>query len=222
MMKRLPVALLGMLMGAAACGGSSLVSAPQAEVCLEGRDGRRFCMYQFEASRRDATADDPGLQSSGAPQSSADKLPWTGVTWSEAKAACEAADRRLCERAEWLDACDGAVGEDEGTRYTYGDERNAAACRADDAETCCNTGNGGVAATGRFLGCRPEAHEIFDLSGNVWEWTGNEVGEARARGGAWPSTQRHECRSGDAALLEFSIQDQSDELGFRCCRDLSE
>lgn len=177
------------------------------EVCFVRRDGQTVCMETYEAARFDASADGEGT-SLDRPISAQGVLPWTNITWSAALAACREKGKRLCNADEWLDACDGVVGESVGTVYTYGDERDPSKC---------NAAGGAVVATGSFPACQ-SLLGLFDMSGNVWEWTGNDAETARARGGSFRSSQEHRCLGGDATM-RFLLEEKSGEVGFRCCRD---
>ena len=70
-------------------------------------------VYQYEASRPDATAISPGSQATRA-CSNAGVLPWSNVTLAQAQAACAAIKNaagtsigRLCTAWEWQEACNG-------------------------------------------------------------------------------------------------------------------
>ncbi len=178
------------------------------EICFTRRDGAGICIETYEASRRDATDTSPGV-SDEPPRSFASRRPWVEITWSAARDACLAKGRRLCERDEWFDACSGAVGEGNGTRYPYGAELDEAVCNVTGTEPV---------AGGSFAGC-VSGFGAFDLAGNVWEWTGNSEAAAVARGGGFRSSVAHECRSGDD-LRRFDPRQANVEVGFRCCRDV--
>lgn len=201
--------VVGVLAATAACGEEEPnIGSPDKEVCLLRADGTtRYCIDTYEASRSDATATEPGTASMAAPRSLDGRLPWAQLTWSEARAACQLRGRRLCERDEWLDACDGVAGPG-GALYTYGDTL---------AADTCNTGGAGVEAGGARAGCKSSG-AVFDLSGNVREWTGNVKAAAAARGGSFRSSTTHECTSGDTAQLQPPDQGSA-EVGYRCCRD---
>jgi formylglycine-generating enzyme required for sulfatase activity len=202
-MRRLaPILLIG------ACSGEPNLDVPDQEVCLTGRNDRRYCIWKFEAQKKDATAASDGADDSEA-RSIAERVPWTDITWDAARNACMAKGLRLCERDEWIDACDGAAGEEVGTTYTYGDTLDA---------TRCNVGGGGKTASGSMGNCK-SSFEVFDLSGNVWEWTGNTLANARARGGGWRSSQTHRCSDGDTGTSIAEPSEETPEVGFRCCRD---
>lgn len=184
------------------------LQSPDKEVCLTRGDGTtRYCIDTYEASRSDADATNPGVDNTGKPRSLEGRLPWTQLSWSEARAACEARGRRLCERDEWIDACDGLAGTG-GAVFTYGDTVST---------DTCNTSGTGLEPSGTRGGCRSSS-EVFDLSGNVREWTGNVKAAAAARGGSFRSSMTHECTNGDATQIQPPDQG-SPEVGYRCCRD---
>lgn len=181
---------------------------PDEEICLTNRAGNEFCIDTYEASRRDADSQMAGVDDDSGPVSLSARLPWVAITWAGAKMRCEGKGKRLCERDEWIDACDGASGEADGTRFTYGDTLD---------RSRCNTDGMGVEASGNRPNCKGSTG-TFDQSGNVWEWTGNTEVVAAARGGSFKSSQTHACMSGDTMQV-FTPTGMDDELGFRCCRD---
>ena len=199
--------VLSVSLAGVGCSEDPYLGLDDREVCLLRRDGARYCVEVFEASRADATAASAGVDEAQPPRSLPDRLPWTTVTWGAAQAACELKGKRLCDFDEWIDACDGTVGEG-GVVYTYGDTR-------DESNTTCNTSSGAAEPVGAREGCQSPTR-TFDQSGNVWEWTGNTMGAASARGGGYRSTQSHTCAS---TLMNVSPDQENVEVGFRCCRD---
>lgn len=93
----------------------------------------------------------------GQPVSEIAQLPVYNVSWDDAKAFCEWAGKRLPTEAEWERAARGGV---EGKDYPHGD-----ALTAKDAHYA---GANGPVATGKFP---PNAFGLYDMAGNVAEWT---------------------------------------------------
>lgn len=192
----------------AACSDDPALSVRDDEICFERRDGRRICVELYEASRPDATSTSVGT-TNGIPRSIPGRLPWEEVTWEAARAACVEKGKRLCEADEWEDACDGTVGND-GLTFPYGDERDV---------TACNVSGVGPVPTGSNERC-VSPFGVFDMGGNLWEWTGNTLDAAVARGGGYPSSQTHRCTSGPDFPNRFPPAAPNVEVGFRCCRDV--
>ena len=188
------------------CGEDPKLGSPDEEVCMDRRNGDRFCIDVYEASRRDATSTEAGVDEEGVTVSLQDRLPWTEITWEGASTACGRKGKRLCSFDEWIDACDGTVG-DGGRVFVYGDEVEA---------TICNTAGGPIEPGGQRSGCI-SVRGTFDQNGNVWEWTGASRGAAAARGGSFRSSQAHRC---DSTLPGAMPDVPNVEIGFRCCRDV--
>lgn len=156
-----------------------------------------FCIDRFEASEGP----------DGVPESKASRMPWTGVSFDEAKAACEAAGKRLCSGREWSAACVGLP----AMRFPYGPELDRGACN-DDVE---------VAPGGSFGGCEGGVPELFDMSGNVAEWAGlpddpgacGDLGCAAFGGSVEFGMPDLACglRAG------FTRTSTGAAIGFRCC-----
>lgn len=190
------------------CSEAPVLGVNDPEVCLSRRDGVRYCIEVFEASRDDATPDNAGSDEASPPRAINNRLPWVNLTWGAARTACESKGKRLCDLDEWVDACDGVSGEG-GTVFAYGDTR-------DESNMACNTGSGAMEAAGARSTCE-SSKGTFDQSGNVWEWSGSTRGAATARGGGFRSTQTHAC---DSTLMNIDLDAESPEVGFRCCRDI--
>jgi formylglycine-generating enzyme required for sulfatase activity len=139
------------------------------------------------------------------------------VNWNEAEAYCRAVDMRLPTEAEWEYAARaGTAGE------RYGEIDRIAVY--DTKET---------ATVGSKL---PNRWGLYDMLGNVWEWTndwygkdyyknspiddppGPSEGSGRVvRGGAWDSDPQ-DARVSDRVRVEPA--GRSDFIGFRCAVEL--
>lgn len=158
----------------------------------------------------------------------ADGAPVACVDWCDAFAYCAWAGKRLCGRIgggpntaalasaadsdQWYRACSHA-GEH---KYPYGDTYAAQACN--DAAR----GTNAPVAVGTSPNCEGGYAGLFDMSGNVVEWTDNCKGSTGAtdgcqiRGGAYDD-------DGTSTFLECatasgnSRQSVDPTKGFRCC-----
>ena len=153
------------------------------------------CVAVYEASRPDATDTDSGssdLYAASVPN----VQPWTGVSGQEALRACEGVDYRLlfgaagsrpyqdalppsllCSDAHWSQACSAQSAVQHGSslqRYPWG---NTA---VDDRCNDSSAGSGGTEPTGSFPDCAnagalpgvsSSSVKLFDMIGNVMEWT---------------------------------------------------
>ena len=172
----------------------------------------------------------PGAQAVIA-RSAAGAVPQGYITGREAGSACAAAGKRLCSDNEWLRACRGA----DHSIYPYGNTREPGVCN--DARTqhpaveyfgtaaswiwselghpCINQLPDSVALTGSNAGCASD-DGVFDLMGNLHEWTNDPAGTFR--GGFYADTHIN----GDGCLYRTSAHDIGHwdySTGFRCCAD---
>ncbi len=194
---------------------------PSAYRCLEyarlGRCGaplepRRFCIDRYEWPNRVGEA------------------PRVFVTWYEAKKLCGEIGKRLCRRTEWTLACEGP----KRLPYPYGFIRQPSPCNVDhrpipfdiDAMIDPATRDAEIARLwqadpiGSHDGC-VSSYGVFDLAGNVDEWTDNQADDPASpyistlNGGYWGPV-RDTCRLTTTAhgpRFEFY------QVGFRCCAD---
>ena len=224
----------------------AILPANMATVRVPRRTGAGFVsVMQYEASRADANATTQGSASRVA-CSTANVIPWTTVTWTEASAACCALNAsgtcsagtgwRLCEADDWEGACEGpgfGAAPVNYCQWSYGagptcrtsssircngDEFDSDGAAAGDQDRLFTTGSAS------FPMCYTEwtataTGRVFDMSGNVKEWT-NTVPPA--------STGIHYIRGGSFNNVEGGRTCQFDfpvaannfafpNTGFRCC-----
>jgi hypothetical protein len=193
-------------------------------------------VYQYEASRVDADDTTQGIGTTRA-CSKPGVLPWTSITETQAAAACTAIGARLCTEAEWQTACEGpAPPAPPRNLFSYS--------TAQDVYTIgvCNDDNAGLP------GPRPTGPQapvngktcdadwgpangggIYDLSGNVMEWTSTEVSVQtgstttiynRLRGGAFNTPSDGTAPDGTSCEFDFNLlpsNTATSTVGFRCC-----
>ncbi|HEY2409422.1 MAG TPA: SUMF1/EgtB/PvdO family nonheme iron enzyme [Polyangiaceae bacterium] len=132
------------------------------------------------------------------------------VTWPEADQYCQFRGARLPSEAEWEYA---ARGGEQYLKYPWGDA-------APDGHTCWKHAGGSCKTKAFPAG----AFDLYDLSGNVWEWTDDwygpypwppESGFAKVyRGGSW--SRRFEKWMHTRLRDRAKPSDQGAHLGFRC------
>jgi len=160
----------------------------------------------------------------------AGRQPWVNVNWNEAKAACEAVNKRLCSASEWQTACEN--GSDKNA-YPYGSTFKENDCNGKEYDHDCDGDNGDndeVLPTGTAYGCpdKPSTSKcvtpsgVFDLSGNVMEWVSDPVTVdtltyRRIRGGSIDSVKAGLTCQNNFKMAEPDLRLET--LGFRCCRD---
>jgi formylglycine-generating enzyme required for sulfatase activity/NAD-dependent SIR2 family protein deacetylase/energy-coupling factor transporter ATP-binding protein EcfA2 len=148
--------------------------------------------------------------------------PVVGVSWYEAEAYCRwlaeetGKDYRLPTEEEWEKAARG----EKGKFYPWGDDFD---------QRKANTFESGLVATTPVM-MYPEGksdYGVFDLSGNVWEWTSSMLSQEEQypvlRGASWF------LDSGGARCATRSWRDPvwrdpvrgGDRVGFRCARSFS-
>ncbi len=188
------------------------------------RNGLHFWIYRYEASRPDATSSDSGAMTFR-PCSNPDVLPWSAVTYDQAQAACQAVGKRLCTAAEWLAACQGPS---EST-YPYGNDYEPTACNGEDLDGISGGGDDDVLLPtgdpGMLSACVSE-EGIYDLSGNLREWTDDQRGDTGdpdhvpiyvIRGGGYTTASPGMSCAFDLSHAVSTVVLPT--VGFRCCSD---
>jgi formylglycine-generating enzyme len=207
---------------------------------MESIEGR-YCIDRFEASTVEVRDDGSTLPHSpfvpvkGLRVRAISKKsvpPQAYISRNEAEAACKEASKRLCTDAEWITACKGPT----GTIYPYGNERKGGYCVDTNRvaplarlfeglrtrylyepmnDPRLNQIPGTVAPTGSFGRCTNSFH-VFDMVGNVHEWTSDPAGTFR--GGYYLDTRingegcNYRTVAHPATYHDYST-------GFRCCSD---
>ena len=132
--------------------------------------------------------------------------PLADANYQLATEACSQQGKHLCTDSEWMEACQGR----ENHRWPYGNEYQSGMCN--DHGWMESDKRGSVSPSGSFEECKT-IDGIFDLSGNLWEWT-LESKDGRIRGGGWElSAGLGQCRSYSDPIKEY----HAGEVGFRCC-----
>jgi iron(II)-dependent oxidoreductase len=152
--------------------------------------------------------------------------PVTGICWYEANAYAHWRGKRLLTPAEWQWAAIWAGGQSNSAtqrRFPWGDSFDPQRC---------NTWNSGIGTTvpvdEYYSGCTPNG--VYQLIGNVWEWTSalfdcddapngdrvlTEYPLAEVRGGAFDSYFASQAtaqfRTGQSLMF------RGPNVGFRCC-----
>ena len=178
--------------------------------------GFKFKIDTFEA----------GIGADSKASSNKHEEPAIRKSWFDAKAACEAAGKRMCTEEEWVTACQGARASDdnangefaddmiEGTAYPYGDFHEKGRCWDGHEADAQAVEPWRPVYTGEMPGCVTSSG-LYDLTGNVEEWVGETPEKAVLLGGAWDTSEDHaRCyRRNDT----FGAGYASPRTGFRCC-----
>jgi hypothetical protein len=134
--------------------------------------------------------------------SKANVLPAQYISYFQAKRACENSGKRICTFPEQQKACGAAA-------FPYGNTYDGSACNGKDAN------KGGIVNTGSMTNCEGTVPGLFDMAGNVMEWTLCDASSCwRTSGNFYSPASVLTCTyySGSYATAEI------DGEGFRCCK----
>ena len=134
--------------------------------------------------------------------------PKVRVSWKDAKASCEARNKRLCTELEWERACKGPSSH----RFPYGDDWEAGICNTESKEGVANA----LGAASDNKKCK-SGFGIYSMSGNAEEdrrclrqKSKNKV----VKGGPPIVRIGHAEPRG-----ELKTRKSASMLGFRCCAE---
>ena len=136
------------------------------------------------------------------------EYPVRNITYEESKIECEKIGKRLCTQTEMTAACQG--GKKDNT-YPYGKKY---------VDDYCNTyGNrhidNALAKSGEFPEC-VSRYGIYDMSGNISEWTSSQDGKLVSAAGGW--WQNGDKRATCTSYIPLENNKKYMYVGFRCCK----
>lgn len=155
--------------------------------------------------------------------------PMVEVTWFGARAYCEYYGWRLPSEVEWEKAARGT----DNRPYPWGDElerNNANFYSSHDLYQKITDSRGGTTPVGFYNGKTydgyktldsPSPYGLYDMAGNVWQWTGNVYEEQHYRYMRGGSKMEYEQWLRVWARNNAAPDYFGPSVGFRCARDIT-
>ena len=134
------------------------------------------------------------------------RQPSTAVSHDEASARCILRGKRLCTEQEWEKACKGPG----GFRYPYGNTWSPSRCNTRNTDGQDRD----VAGSGTFRTCR-SGYNVYDMGGNVAEWTSTAEGASFIVKGGASNRPGHASRC--SSRIAHPSGSKGAHIGFRCC-----
>ncbi len=130
------------------------------------------------------------------------------VSYKDGVAFCMWLGKRLPTEEEWEKAARGT----DGRKYPWGNHFD---------KTKANTSLGGIMGTVpvNFFETGKSPYGLFNVAGNVWEWTstpGKNKEKRTAKGGSWGLSHRF---SRTFSRVEYETKSRVNNIGFRCAKD---
>jgi len=134
------------------------------------------------------------------------EMPLRELDLPEAAKACSSVGKHLCTQEEWELACGGSG----RRRWPYGESHDTSACNLMKGESDMGDRR---RESGSHPACMtPEG--VFDLSGNLWEWTSGPRETGVLMGGGWVATAGFgSCTTRAEAEASY----RTIQTGARCC-----
>ena len=151
------------------------------------------------------------------------------VSWFGAKAYCEYYDWRLPLEFEWEKAARGS----DGRAYPWGNEiarNNANFYSSHDLFEKIASGLGDTTPVGFYNGLTYEGYQtldspspygLYDMAGNVWQWTGDIYDDTHLRYMRGGSKENYEYNLRTWTRNNAGPGYSSPNVGFRCVRDVT-
>jgi formylglycine-generating enzyme required for sulfatase activity len=143
--------------------------------------------------------------------------PVIGVDWHDADAYCRQYRKRLPTEQEWEKAARGT----DGRKYPWGNEEPTPSVASYDWDGNRDwQGYSTLALVGSYKAGK-SPYGIYNLAGNVWEWTSSDNGPHKVlRGGSW-GDQPQDIRSSFRFWMPTMRRSYNSHyyFGFRCAQD---